>query len=349
MTGDISLDMNNLLVKYQASNKNLNLTDVCIRIKDIIFIIEVKRGDEDCRQQLYDQIHHFLDQQIEVIPKNFSWISTVKIMEQVLNIQKLNNTQSFFVEDFLQLSESKYPHWFPSKPFSVLTSLKDHSPKATYARNSRLRQICTHCKNDVLPYADRMAISVPFGWASEIIPSFTVIDEKNYIIFTIWPGNTKGQGWNLFSRPLDWVNITKLQIGDGTFDLDIEYHMKFCHFNKFITAINYTDNDLLQIINSTEIFRSKSGKWVIDSWNDFESFMDEHFKAQFDWRKRCGWHFHFIETDRTYFTVAFGYEVDLYIPYGDLQAMDKSTNDFTGPVVFINSIIDGFESLITLN
>lgn len=345
MTGHHSLDMGEFM-GLKASNKGTNLTDVCILIKDIAFVIEVKRGNEDCRQQLFDQIFPFLEQKIEVVPLKFSWIDTIKIMEQVSNIHKFSNSPSYFIEDFLALSEIRYSHWFSSKSFHLLPDLNNNTTKTTHLRYSRLKQIISHSDYEVLPYNDRMAISVPFGWASEVIPSFITSHDTDYLILTTWPGNTKGQGQRLYNKSLKWVEKCEMIVESKAYKLDVSYHMKFSHFNRYVTSLNFTDSDLNFSVNTNENFNHNSGKWNINDWGQFENFMDEHFKTEFDWRSISGWSNNFRETDRTYFTVAFGYEVDLYVPYKDLQDFDRIINDYSKPSHFINCLINSFSDLI---
>jgi hypothetical protein len=188
---------------------------------------------------------------IEVRPENFSWKHTVIIMEQVSNIQKLNGIKFGLINDFLNLSEVRYPYWFSSKPFYLLPPLSDHTPKSVYARNLRLKQIINNSNQNILDYSDRMAIGVDFKWASEIIPYFKTIQKEDYITFTIWPGNTKSQGNHIYNRiSLDWINKDSLVIDGNSYELDIEFHMKFCHFNKYIMSINFTGADLIKAVNT---------------------------------------------------------------------------------------------------
>lgn len=98
MTSDKDLNLDNFLSLTATPSKGVNLTDVWILIKDIGFVIEVKRDNADCKQQLFDQVAPFLQAGpvIEVKPKYFSWMHAVILMEQVSNIQRLNGLKAVF-------------------------------------------------------------------------------------------------------------------------------------------------------------------------------------------------------------------------------------------------------------
>jgi hypothetical protein len=289
MTAEQDLDMSDFLSRSASVAKENNFTDVLIEIKDFAFVIEVKRSKEDCRQQLYNQIAPFMltDPSPEIIPVNFSWVHTVHLMEQVVNINKLRGVSGIFIDDFLSLNELRYSNWYATTPFSMLPSMSARIPVIDQGRWKRLVHVVGKSKQQVLDYSDRLALSLNFSWASEVIPEFQIRDDKDYLRFAIWPGNTKGQGRSLYSKSLDWTKKTHLTVRGRQEKLDIKYHLKFCHFNRYISSLNFTDQDTLQPVNTRENF-SKSGRWPISRWSEFEAFLDSHFKPEFNWRKQCG-------------------------------------------------------------
>lgn len=348
MTGDENLSMTGFWELKANSLKEQSITDVWILIKDMVFVIEVKRTNENCKQQLFNQIQPLLEANpgIKVEAVNFSWPHTLRVMERIANMRDMRGDSSTFIPDFLSLCEKRYPEWFPSKPFYQLPGLKVHTRKTITARDKRLRQIIQQSGQQILGYRDRMAIACKFSWASEIIPYFKTHGQVDYITFMIWPGNTKGQGYCIYNKPLDWTNKGTLQVGTELFELDTEYHLKFCHFNKYITSLDYNADDLIQPTHTAKNFYDRSGKWDIERWPDFEHFMDGHFKPGFDWREKSSWQKHFLDTDRTYFTISLGFATELWIPYTYFQEIDKLAGDFTIPAGFINSIVAAFRYLL---
>lgn len=348
MTGDEFLDMSDFLSLKANEDKDKNITDVWIMIKDIVFVIEVKRTHENCKQQLCNQIQPLLvsNQGIPVEPVNCSWPHTLRIMERIANIRQMRGDSSCFVNDFLVLCERRYPSWFPSKPFFLLPKLSAKSHKDNTARDKRLRQIILQSGEQILGYHDRLAISCKFPWASEIIPFFRTHKNEEYLNFMIWPGNTKGQGYHVYNKSLNWTKKGDLQIGDQTFEMDTEYELKFCHFNRYITGLNFNDDNLKKPTHTPNNFYHKSGKWEIERWSEFEQLLDDHFKPEFEWRKKCNWEKHFPDTDRTYFTVSFGFATEVWIPYTHFQEIDKTANDFSVPATFIRELISSLKYLL---
>ena len=153
-----------------------------------------------------------------------------------------------------------------------------------------MRQALQGSAYELLVY-DRLGISVPFGWASEIIPEFETHDDsiKDYISWYIWPGNTKQQGWEIFYNPLAWLKKNTLTINNTEYDLGIVYQVKFSHFNRFITGLSFSESDVIKPLHTKSNFEEQSGKWEIDAWGDFEKLMDSHFKPEYKWREECGW------------------------------------------------------------
>jgi hypothetical protein len=74
--------------------------------------------------------------------------------------------------------------------------------------------------------------------------------------------------------------------------------------------------------------------------------MEDHFKPEFDWKTKCKYDEHFVNTERTYFTVSFGFEVDLYIPFKTFQNMDKNIHEYKTASGFIEAIASSYQFLL---
>lgn len=74
--------------------------------------------------------------------------------------------------------------------------------------------------------------------------------------------------------------------------------------------------------------------------------MDEHFAPDFKWRQRINWDQNFTYTDRTYFTVSFGFEVTTFIPFQQFQQMDNGPDDVNNVGEFIRHLADSFSLLL---
>jgi len=354
MTTDSSLNMDNFFKQPEYSDKK-NYTDILITIKDVGIIIEVKRSGEDCKEQLFNQALPFIKSKIEVKPIRCSWQNVVKLLEKVKNVQQLVSQNSPFISDFLELSEFRYPEWFEPKPFNEIHFSEVGGTPNHAKLMKRMRQGMAEVHSiageeyQLLPYNDRLGISVPFGWASEVIPYFKCHDDKikNYVDFCIWPGNTKHQGSFIFNKPLDWTKITTLTVSGKKYSVDVTSHVKLSHFRgRYVSSLNFTEADLLKPLYTAENYHQQSGRWDVLSWGKFEKLMDEHFRPEYDWREECGWETNFTKTDRTFFTISLGYEVCLSIPFADFKALDKTESDIKRVSEFIASIVKVFKNLI---
>jgi len=209
MTTDKGVDMFGFFNQARKPDKK-NKTDIFISIKDIAIIIEVKRTEENCVKQLFNQVLPFVDSKHKpaIVPKCYSWQHVVKIMERVNHVQRLANQDSVFIAHFLELSETRYPDWFEPKPFYTIDfSSKEDSPNEVQLKQ-RMRQALNSVADtlgkgyELLTYRDRIGISLPFNWASELIPHFEN-NGSNTVAFYVWPGNTNQQGSHIYDKALD--------------------------------------------------------------------------------------------------------------------------------------------------
>lgn len=336
-----------------------NITDILITINDIVLIIEVKKNGEDCKRQLFNQVYPFVKRKDESVhaassivvePISFTWHKVVTIMEKVYNLECVTSVGSPFLRDFLKLSEIKRPYWFRPKPFNTLKfSAKWKSPQQ-HLLIQRMKQALSCCKDySLLDYSDRLGLAVDFGWASEIIPHFYHFEDdeyKDYIGFHIWPGNTKTQGYHIYNKPMDWAIQSVITIEEKEYELEIALNIKICHFNRYITGLNYHESDLIKKTHTTDNFHHQSGKWDINHWDDFEKFMDEHFKPEFNWRQKCRWEEIIKGTDRTYFTMSLGYDICVFIPYKEFCEIDKEDEDILKVSNKIDNIVLAYRNLI---
>lgn len=348
MTTDKQLTMSDFFTQRNL-DASKSITDIMITIKDVAIVIEVKRTGEDCKEQLYNQVYPFIKAGITVEPRNHSWQETIRMLERINHLQKLSKQPSVFVNDFLQLSEIRFPHWFEPKPFNVLSFSNQYGTAKHHQLIKRMKQGLAASSYELLGYSDRLGIAVPFGWASEIIPEFSFYEnspEKEFVTFYIWPGNTKSQGYQIFYKPLDWQNKTSLKVRDKDYEIEVAFTIKLCHFNRYVTGITYYPKYLKEPINTTDNFDDWSGKWVREKWSDLEKFFDEHFIESFDWRSKCNWQYNFLNTDRNYLTMSIGYEVSMFIPYSDFRSIDKAETDIAPLASFINDIADSYKGLL---
>ncbi|HVD99976.1 MAG TPA: hypothetical protein VNB90_17335 [Cytophagaceae bacterium] len=362
MTADKLLSMDNFH-NMTFNGEKRHITDIFISIKDICFVIEVKRTNEDCKAQLYNQVYSLISDEDDnvnndkAVPIAFCWQDIIKILQNVRTIQHITSQNSVFIEDFLELSETHYPMWFEPKPFSIIPyRTGEHANINRYPMGQRMAVALAGVSKiagdeyHILQSYERLGIAVPFEWASELSVSFapSIHDEIEYVIFHIYPGNTKSQGAFIYNKSLSWLGNEKIKIDNEEFQIDIIHNVKLSHFmGKYISGVNYYEWDnLIKPLHTKENYYHSSGKWDRSGWADFEKMMDEHFKPEFNWRSSCDWEELFINSDRNFLFMSLGFEIEIYIPYTKLQALDKNENDVTIISKFIFQIADSIKNMI---
>jgi len=349
-------DWNNILIDAVKIDKS-NFTDIIIIIKDITIIIEIKRTREDCKAQLLQQMLPFtMEDDLKGLNAfHLPWETVLQNIKMINHFHLLNKNENHFTISFLQLIERRYNHWIPTSPFRHLAFSTKHNTELNWLElDKRLEKAMRSVgKDSFIMFPDRKAIMLKKPWASEAIPEFEFDPIKPSLMLYVWPGNTKQQGYAVYNKSLDWIQSKAVIVGEYTFDICIERHLKFMHFNKYITHINIpVDNKLLvkKEINTYENFYGNSGRWDIGKWDELDDFLSEHLNM--DWKKECGWYKHFENTDRSYLTLALGFSIQLRIPYSLLQDIDKYQEDYrkVGELFSscINAIIDMVENCKTI-
>ena len=92
-----ALDMSGFYSNKANKNKS-HITDIFITINDIAVVIEVKRNDDDCRSQLYQQVAAFTE---DINPDNvyaldFNWKKLMEMVTQINGFKILNRQNSRF-------------------------------------------------------------------------------------------------------------------------------------------------------------------------------------------------------------------------------------------------------------
>ncbi|SFO69889.1 hypothetical protein SAMN05428949_6234 [Chitinophaga sp. YR627] len=330
----------------------MNITDLVISIKDIKIIFEVKRTGEDCKEQLRQQIAPFTyKQHIQVTPMHYTWSDMLHLIEQISNFYTYNGQSNQFINSFLQLVKARFSHWVPTKPFKFQPFFKDSSDlSGRQPLIQRLHNAVQSIGRDQIDILwDRTAIKVGKPWATEAIPDFIWgNDGKQYLIMDIWPGNVKQQGYALYSMPLDWVNAEMVTINGEVFEVEVDRHIKFMHFNKYITSLDIPiaggDRLLKKEINTPANLHQISGKWYRDDWPKLIETLDEYFS--FDWKQACKWEQNFEDSARSYLTLSLGYCCRMYVPYSYLQGLDSNQQGHVSVGMFLAQCKDAMVSLI---
>jgi hypothetical protein len=342
---------------FASPEGSRHMADLVIQLNSILLVIEVKISGNDCRQQLNDQIHLLRAADNIIRGSSITWTEILQILYTLSSIQKVAYEKNVFVEDFKDLLEIHFPSIIPAFPFNSFPYNVDRNSVERVKMYRRLHKCVVQLRElsnyPLEDYYDRIPVLVNWGWAREV--SFWFAEEKNegeFLYGYIWPANTKGQGHQVYNRSMDWLKKKSIQTGDHTLDLEITYEIKLCHFNRYVSSIKFTETQLKPgMLLHTQANFYETGMYYKNndkglSWDDLVDWFDEHFIDTFNWRKQCGWTDNFLDSNRIYLTVSFGFQVRCLIPYQTLQMLDKKDEDFRKVSLLMADVVTAYEHLL---
>lgn len=346
------IEMNTNDFSLQKDNKDYDpITDLVIELNDVAVIFEVKPNNIDCIAQLYNQAYNAMkylgiEWLGQVTPVDLSWSKLVDLCIKVMNFQKLNGLKSKILEDFIETLKAHNPHWFPVFCLNNL-EMEGNIPII----RSRILQALQQGKRTLIQ-SDRLGFRINQQWAEEVLinihsnSNLTLHDGE--INFSVFPGNTKAQGFHIFRNQGEPVFREFIKIKGKEYKLALGIHLKFSHFQKYFTGIDVLPSDFKIPLFTYDKFITISGRQYRgnDNWKDLENIFDEHFKKEIDWKEICGWKENLIESNRTYFDLSFGYELTLSLPYNFIREIDKDNDDISSLTELINQIGDEFIHII---
>jgi hypothetical protein len=195
----------------------------------------------------------------------------------------------------------------------------------------------------------RITMPIGFGWATEAEVRLDKHKQKNAIQVTIWPADTKSQGFRIFYKNMDWVKETALSSPDGVYALDISPYIKFSHvMGKWIGAVNFTDDfqERGKRFHTRQNFERFCRNWDRTDWPILEKMLDDEFSGEFDWRAESGWEDEFVHSGRNFVFISMGFECNTFIPFETLQAADKSDPTGNAAAMLLQNAIESFQQLV---
>lgn len=325
-----SLESPKFLRQKAIPNKE-QITDLFIQVNDIAIIIEVKKYQEEhVFKQLSNQINLLLDtppnqqpasanatSQTQVKLQHLSWGDVLQMMETSLQFEKITNQANPFVHDFIRLCKSTYANWFNPKPLSQIPWDKP-GKRIRFQQAIQQSELLQGLENN------RLGLALNAKWANELLISYD--NDKQEVHFLLYPGNTKQQGYHLYKNgEVKLPANHTLVINDITFSMDTKVHLKFSHFNKYVTDLTFDPEEaLIKPITTKQNFNKYAGKWDKARWPQFYKFLDEHFKSDYNWQTKAHWQSSFEKSNRSYFTFSLGYKVKLIVGYEFLQNIDNN-------------------------
>ena len=327
------------------------ITDLTIRYKDVLVLVEVKRTSEDCLAQLKGQVEAYQEAQGDdrvstVQAKSLSWAQVVRMATNTRNLHQLTGHPSPYTSDFVQFIQYHFPHWDEVLPFKSIPFARGEAINAA-ALDKRMHYIQQQAFTDRLKwFNERVAMPIDVNWASEVITRPVLHGEQGYIGVNVWPGNTKGQGGWLFYKSLDWTNRRTLEVNGRTYTLHLEQYLKFSHFNRWVFQIPVpaVEDGQTNYFHTTDAFERYAGKWKRPDWSELEEMLAADIK---DWpTHKPNWLENFVDTERNYADIALGFQITVLLPYEELQRIDTTTERWEPVANTLQAVIAAMQELI---
>lgn len=302
------------------------ITDMFIQINNIAIIFEVKPHNENSTAQLYNQAMNAIKVQKytmkEVVtPVDYNWAKIMETATQVNNFLIASQSSSRILNDFIGFIKAHNCQWLPLKPLSALSLSADN-----YQINNRLNDAIE--QSNYTNVNGRLGYKVDLGFAEEILLGFNC--EKQTVIFSVYPGNTKGQGYHIFNKENEPKFKSKVQINGKEINVNKSYHLKISStFGNYITGLWANDADFDKPLYNKYNFYNFSGKKYREQWNDIENLFSETFINDYDWKTESKWNEKILNSNRSVLNLSFGYEISFELPYVLLQNLDNNKKDFT--------------------
>lgn len=305
-------------------------TDLCLEINDTCIIFEFKRTGEDCSAQLKCQaelVKGNSPTDTEIVYVDFNWKKIVKVMLNVLSLQRQINSENQFTVDFVRFIEKRHADWFPNRLLQNISYPKTDDEPNNYYLNDRLNQLKSQVASligaEVKEYSGkyyRLVLSVDWGWANEVHINSYRGETENYISILIYPGDTKGQGWHLFKHDREAIKWPSEIKG---FELENVPYIKFSHFNSGLFWYCPSKEEY-EKTHYRDFFAKTCGRYQKHQWSDLENTLSEIAP---NWMDNCDYNQKIIDSNRTYFDLSFGVLLTLYIPYKKAQELDDNELD----------------------
>lgn len=338
----------------QTHNKNYDpICDLVIQINNIVLVFEAKRDSVNCTAQLYNQILNIINKENEpqvfnkenygevITPFDFNWPRLMAIAVKVLSFEKTVNSQNRFLTDFISLVKQHNFRWLPEPSISALQSTNQQAIRRRF--DSTLDEIAKHTEVNRLNYLDRLGLEFYKPWAKEILFN---IKSNGDLGVSIYPGNTKDQGYSLF------VNNPKfnktLKILGNEYTTHYHYHIKFTSFQRYFQGLYFSDSDLKKPLYTKENFEKYTGRKKRGiQWQQIETLLND--TLNYDWKKQCDWQDSVIDSGKNQFDISFGYEVHIEILFERLKELDQNPTDLTNLINLGLAIHKSFNNELLLS
>jgi hypothetical protein len=343
-----------LIDQTTANGADTPIPDFLIYNNKTLIIGEVKKHDENPIAQLKNQVEVLLNGNDKITPiyRAFSWTEILaKLVMPYLAFNKGKLASTSWSNEFKDYISIHYSDWLPVPTLDkVVFTVEANSINRQFIEK-RLYVIQSLTKYGEPQYwADgRMTMAINLGWATEAMVSLDRRNNKDYITINIWPGDTKSQGNQIFSKDTQWINEKILSTSVGEFELINDPYIKFSHvMGKWIGAINFAGeyNAFGKQFHNRKHFEMLCWNWDRSQWPKLESILDKEFSNEFDWREEVGWDEKFKNSGRNFVFISMGFECNIFIPFQIFKDLEKIDATGRKSANLLEEVIDSFKNII---
>ena len=347
--------------KIEADSGNSNtanpIPDIIIscggeETSDLI-LIEVKQytlnADSQVERQaisIRDNIQEKSHTDVSIIEPvvKLDWEEIIKILQEIERLQV--GQGDFVLSHYLDYLKEYRQGWFPVEPFTIGMSGQ--------MMWKRIEPLARNCAKLLAEGKEEDVAVEDSGWSYKLsfTPSLGYMKEVHFywhgskdnvegLTVGLWLGNTNEQSWALFAgdktrEDMSWTRSNKVAFLDTTLDMTVKPFLKFAHFQGKHVMGAYLSSDVLGSNKSNireEFCNRLNGRWKRGEekggWGELEKYLlstpglledAKSFEKEFGERiKKSG---------KNFIDVSLGYEIGIYLPLEDLEAMDKVNSRF---------------------
>lgn len=324
-----------------------------------LIIIEVKQYQNNADCQVLDQAQKIKDK-IQDFDKDFSnsnvlvienviritWQNVISILQDISYLQK--GRSDLILEHYLAYLKYYRQCWFPVEPFKSGMN-EEMMWKRIWPLANNCARLLNPEEDEISVFENSWSYRVPLknllcGYVQEIDLCLSIYEKDNNAIINgidvkLWPANTIGQSWNLFSNnikvknDMSWINENVIPYEDIKLNLRTEFYLKFADsYGGHVMDANLS-KDFVGINRAKicEKFCNKlNHRWKKEDWGYLKNYLlieengilknPDKFREDFD--------VNIDKSRQTVINVSLGYAVTIHLPINLLSNLDKSNANF---------------------
>ncbi|MBD0824430.1 hypothetical protein [Aestuariibaculum marinum] len=330
----------------QTHNRDYNpITDLFIQIDNTAVIFEVKPGNHNSTAQLYNQALNAIKGidgytiEDNVTPVDLNWPLLMQLAVRVNNYQEAIAKPSRTLDNFIAYIKMHNYQWLPQLALSALAFGENEKSIV-----KRFKDAVENSGNQSI--SNRLGLKHSFGWGEELLIGLN--NNPQEIVFRVFPGNTKAQGWPVFAQNGEAKFKNEVFVNGKFRPLTKNYHIKFSG-QRYITGLWASASDFKTPLHTRENFLKHTGRKKREYWQDIEKLLDSVFAEEYNWKTKCEWDSKIMGSNRSQFDISLGYEISFTIPYSELQTLDTDKNNLEPLMRLIEEVKSEFESVVLVS